>query len=134
MTDKSERPSPISGMVPPKNRRFGQPGGNPRHNGSWDKTKTARYQLEQMMKLSEKEVVAIANDKDAPLFSRRLARSLLKENDFVITERMINQVYGKPKETVETIDRTPKAIEIKVLEPKKDESKDTSGTNKLSAS
>lgn len=105
-------------VVPPRDKRFGQPNGNPRNPGGWKKTDTPRFKLEQMIKMSEKQIVTIANDKDAPLFERRLARSLLKENDFATTERMINQVYGKPKETVETIDKTPKAIEVKVIEPK----------------
>ena len=91
-----------------------------RHNGAWKKEDTPRYQLEQMIKMKADEVVKIANDPDAPLFSRRLARSLLKENKWNVTEAMINQVYGKPKEVVETIDTTPKAIEVQVLAPKDD--------------
>lgn len=91
-----------------------------RHNGAWKKEDTPRYQLEQMIKLKADEVIKIANDPDAPLFSRRLARSLLKENKWNVTEAIINQCYGKPKEVVETIDTTPKAIEVQVLAPKDD--------------
>lgn len=36
------------GIVPPVDKRFGQPNGNPRHNGAWKKEDTARYKLEQM--------------------------------------------------------------------------------------
>ena len=110
----------VGNKKPPKNRQFGQPEGNKRSNGSWKKEDTPRYQLEQMIKMKADEVVKIANDPDAPLFSRRLARSLLKENKWNVTEAMINQVYGKPKEVVETIDTTPKAIEVQVLAPKDD--------------
>lgn len=92
---------------PPKNRQFGQPGGNRRNNGCWKKEDTARYKLEQMLKLSEDEIEKIANDKEAPLFERRIAKSLLKENEWKITESMINQVYGQPKQQVETMDITP---------------------------
>lgn len=85
------------GVVPPADKQFGQPNGNPRHNGAWRKEDTPRYKLEQMFKLDQDAIVKIANDKDAPLFERRIARSLLKENEFKTTEAMINQVYGQPK-------------------------------------
>ena len=93
--------SPISGVAPPKEYQFGAKNGNPRHNGAWRKEDTARYKLERMYELTQEQVVAIANDKDAPLFERRLARSLLKENDFSVSERMMNQTYGAPKENKE---------------------------------
>jgi hypothetical protein len=53
--------------------------------------------MEQMMKLPESELVKIANDDEAPLFERRIARSLVKENDFKTTAQIINQVYGSPR-------------------------------------
>lgn len=79
-----------------KATQFGQPNGNPRNNGSWKKEDTPRYKMEQMIKLTHNELLAIANDENAPLFDRRIAKSLLKENDFKTTERIINQVYGSP--------------------------------------
>ena len=98
------------GIVPPKERQFGQPNGNPRHNGAWKKEDTARYKLEQMVKMTEEEVVAIANDPNAPLFERRLARSLLRENDWKTTESMLNQVYGAPKQRLEVEPIQPKPL------------------------
>lgn len=98
------------GIVPPANRQFGQPNGNPRHNGAWKKEDTARYKLEQMVKMTEEEVVAIANDPTAPLFERRLARSLLRENDWKTTESMLNQVYGAPKQRLEVEPIQPKPL------------------------
>jgi len=94
--------SPISGVAPPANRQFGKEGGNPQGRGFWKKEDTPRYKLEQMLKLSKDELEAILNDDEAPLFERRLARSLLTENDFKTTEGMINQVYGAPKQVQET--------------------------------
>lgn len=99
---KQARVSPISGVAPPANRQFGKEGGNPRHNGAWKKEDTPRFKLEQMLKLSEEELRAILDDKEAPLFERRLARSILTENEFKTTEAMINQVYGAPKQVQET--------------------------------
>ena len=89
-----------------KSRQFGQPNGNPRNNGAWKKTDTARYKLEQMIKLTEKELESVAKDKDAPLFERKLAISIAK-GQWKEIEAMINQVYGKPKETIEHKDITP---------------------------
>ena len=77
-----------------------------RHNGAWKKTDTARYKLEQMIKLTEKELESVAKDKDAPLFERKLAISIAK-GQWKEIEAMINQVYGKPKETIEHKDITP---------------------------
>ena len=82
--------------------QFGQPNGNPRHNGAWRKEDTPRYKLEQMLKLSESELREVLDDKDAPLFERRLAKSILTENEFKTSEAMINQVYGQPKQVQET--------------------------------
>lgn len=103
------------GIVPPVEKQFGQPNGNPRHSGAWKKKDTARYKLERMLELSEKDLMIVASDKTASLFERRIARSLLKETNWKITESMINQVYGLPKQSVETIDLTPP----KPLSPRK---------------
>ena len=54
--------------------RFGQPNGNPRNPGGWKKEDTARYKLEQMMKLSESQLRAIEDDSDAPMFERKIAK------------------------------------------------------------
>lgn len=88
--------------IPPKEYQFGQPHGNPRHNGCWRKEDTARYKLEQMTKLTEDELSAVIENKDAPCFERRIARAI-KDSEWHTIESMINQVYGKPKETSETI-------------------------------
>lgn len=101
------------GIVPPKEHQFGQPNGNPRHNGAWKKEDTARYKLEQMIKLEQDEILKIVNDKHAPLFERRIARSLLKENNWLVTEKMINQVYGMPKQEI-----TQTNVELKPILPK----------------
>lgn len=95
---QAERVSPRSGTAPPKERQFGQPNGNKQGRGFWRREDTARYKLEQMMKLNEDELRKIVDAKDAPLFERRIAKSLLTENEFKTTEAMINQVYGMPKQ------------------------------------
>lgn len=91
---------------PPKNRQFGQPEGNPIKRG-WKKEDTARFKLEQMLKMDAEQITEIANDEKAPLFERRIAKTLLKENEWKTTASIIDQVYGKPVEKHEVIDITP---------------------------
>lgn len=84
------------GVIPPVDKQFGQPNGNPRHNGAWKKTDTARFKLEQMLKLTEGELRALAQDSEAPLFERKLATCIAK-GQWKEIEGMMNQVYGAPK-------------------------------------
>lgn len=91
-------------MANPKNlttdeaiaHRFGGSKGNPRNPGGWKKEDTARYKLEQMLKLSEAELKEIALDKEAPLFERKLA-NCIATGKWKEIEGMMNQVYGQPK-------------------------------------
>lgn len=103
---------------PPKERQFGQPNGNPRHPGSWKKEDTARYKLEQMLKLSRADVLKITSDPEAPLFEKKLAYLLLEEPDWRVVEGMLNQVYGQPKQRLEVEPVQPKPL-IDLTEGKK---------------
>lgn len=96
----AEKGSPLNGVVPPKEHRFGQPGANPSGRGFWKKEDTPRYKLEQMMKLTESELIDVAKNKDAPYFERKLAVAI-NQGDWTTIERMINQVYGTPKQVIE---------------------------------
>ena len=112
---------------PPKERQFGQPNSNPRHNGAWKKTDTARYKLEQMLKLDEDELKLVFNDPKSSLFERKLA-GCIRNGDWKVLEGMMNQVYGQPKQKVETVDTTPRGIELTILQPKPKEEKTSSET------
>lgn len=119
MTTQKPGSYEVGNKKPPKNRQFGQPGGNKRSNGSWKKEDTPRYKLEQMIRLTEPELKEIFQDKNRPLFERKLA-GFINKGDWKTIESMINQVYGQPKQQTETtLDVKPSAIEIKVLKPKK---------------
>lgn len=82
-------------------------GDNPenRSNGSWKRQDTPRYKLEQMMMLTEIELSAMHGDPNTPLFERKLAQAIIDGSWSVIRD-MINEVYGKPKETVDFNDQT----------------------------
>lgn len=101
MTDKnpSEQGKEVGYAKPPTDKQFGKPNGNPRHNGAWKKEDTPRFKLEQMMKLSEPDLIKVYQDPEAPLFERKLARAI-KDGEWKQIESMINQVYGQPQQTL----------------------------------
>lgn len=105
------------GVIPPVDKQFGQPNGNPRHNGAWKKEDSARYKLEQMLKLSEGELRSLAQDADAPLFERKLATCIAK-GQWKEIEGMMNQVYGAPKAIIEQTVVMPKPLIDLTRKPK----------------
>lgn len=100
-----------------KAHRFGGSKANPRNPGGWKKTDTARYKLEQMLKLSEAELKQIAKDQEAPLFERKLA-VCIANGSWKEIEGMLNQVYGQPKQKIETTVTAPKPL-VNLTERKK---------------
>uniref|UniRef100_UPI003FEED9D5 hypothetical protein n=1 Tax=Alloprevotella sp. TaxID=1872471 RepID=UPI003FEED9D5 len=108
---------------PPKNRQFGQPGGNKAGRGFFKKENTPRYQLEQLMQMNEEQLQSIFKDKSQPVMKRRMAKFIVS-GDWKTYSDQINQVYGKPKENVEHTVNVPKGIELTILTPK-----DNSKTN-----
>lgn len=96
---KQRRPSFGKGGVPTPPGFEAHP--ERRHNGAWKKEDTARFKLEQMLKLSEPELKALVQDKNAPMFERKLA-TCIATGKWKEIEGMMNQVYGQPKQVVET--------------------------------
>lgn len=86
-------------------------GDNPqnRNPGGWVKTDTPRFKLERMMKLSEPELKAVADDKTAPYFERKLAGAIHKA-DWKVIREMTDQVYGQPKQTIDTTIAIPQPL------------------------
>lgn len=105
-TKQASKGAGKGGIVPPVERQFGKPNGNPRHNGAWKKEDTARYKLEQMLKLTERELKKLVKDEDASFFERKLA-ACIASGKWRELEGMMNQAYGQPKQQVETMDITP---------------------------
>lgn len=101
--------SEVGYKKPPVKNQFGQPNGNPRHNGAWKKEDTARYKLEQMLKMSEGELRSLAQDAEAPLFERKLATCIAK-GQWREIEGMMNQVYGAPKQQIDHTIAEPKPL------------------------
>lgn len=94
---------------PPKNRQFGQAEGNPQRRGVWSIDSTPRFKLEQMMKLPEQRLKQIADDIDAPYFERKLATAI-KKADWRVIKEMTEQVYGQPKQTIDSNITIPQSL------------------------
>ncbi len=119
-TGETERGvSPISGVAPPKKNQFGQPEGNPRHNGAWKKEDTLRFKLQQVAKMTYAELLDLTADPQAGEFEKNAARTILEmakmdaEKRWRVLEGLTNQDSGFPKQQVEQ-----KNIEIKPIAPK----------------
>lgn len=74
-----------------------------RSRGNWKKSDTPRGKLEKMMMLTEAEITAIEKDDDAPMFERNIARVMLDASWNTLSS-MIDQVYGKAKESIDIKD------------------------------
>ena len=117
---KQAKGSPINGQVPPKDKQFGAPNGNPRHNGAWKKEDTLRYKWEQILKLSRAELQELVLDEKASRVEQMTAEVLLDEKmkpyeKLASLAQWANQVYGMPKQINEN-----KNIEIKPILPMKE--------------
>lgn len=107
-----------------------------RHSGAWNKEDTARYKLERIIKMSDAELHELLNDETAPRFDRDLARiqladDLSTDTKWRVIEGMINQVYGKPKESVDLSNPdgslTPKVALVEFTSGRKSKRSDTRG-------
>lgn len=87
----------ITGGTPPAGFNAHPENRNP---GGWIKSDTPRFKLEQMMKLSEEDLLEVANDKTVPMFENKLARAIIDGNWTVIKE-MTQEVYGKPPQSLD---------------------------------
>lgn len=100
--------------------QFGQPNGNRRHNGAWKKEDTLRWKWEQILKMDDKELAEILKDPSIGRVEKMTAEVLLDKKmksteKISVLDRLATQVYGQPKQSVETIDLTPP----KPLSPRK---------------
>lgn len=124
----SVKVSPRSGTAPPIEKQFGQPNGNPRHNGAWKKEATPRYKLEKILAADIKEIELYVLSEE--LFVSSVAKILLQlhslagtltgrtqeiEVVFRTLERMLDQVYGKPRQGTDITTGGEKLQNIKVI-------------------
>lgn len=109
----------VGNKKPPKWRQFGQPQGNPRHNGAWKKEDTLRYKLQQVAKMTTEELQDLLSNPEVGEFEKNTARTILEMSEiepnkrWQILEGLTNQDSGYPKQQVEQ-----QNIEIKPILPK----------------
>lgn len=101
----------VGNKKPPRNRQFGEPEGNPRHNGAWKKEDTLRFKLQQVAKLDKTELAGLLDDPTAGEYEKSVARILLDvaepqteltaEERWRILNGLTNQDSGMPKQQVD---------------------------------
>lgn len=118
---------------PPKNRQFGQPEGNKRGHGFWKKEDTLRYKLQQVAKMSDKELRDLLSDPEVGEYEKNVARTLLEmagldaNKRWQVLEGLTNQDGGFPKQQVEQ-----KNIELTPILPKPKKGKNETTYHKSS--
>lgn len=103
------------GVVPPVSKRFGQPGGNPRNNSGTPKhvreiREALKGLLDPNLSITDYEKI-VKNAKTDSGLRGVFATAILKK-DYKTIIQLIDQAYGKPKETVDhTFIEPPKPLE-----------------------
>lgn len=103
------------GVIPPKSKRFGQPGGNPRNNGGVPKyVREIREELKGLLdpnlSISDYQKIIKGAETDSGL--RGVFATAIVKKDYKTIIQLIDQAYGKPKETIDhTILEPPKPLE-----------------------
>lgn len=116
--NRKRNPSPINGQVLPDGfEKYPER----RHNGAWKKEDTLRYKLQQVAKMTTKELEALLHDESVGEFEKNTAHTILQmshldpEKRWRVIEGLVNQDSGYPKQQVEQ-----KNIELKPILPKKE--------------
>lgn len=115
--------SEVGYKKPPVKNQFGQPGGNPRHNGSWKKEDTLRYKWERILEMDNAELHEVLSDPKCGRVEKMTAEVLL-DNEMKSTEKiavldkLATQIYGQPKQKIESVITAPKPL-VDLTERKK---------------
>lgn len=114
----------LRGGVPiNKATQFGQPNGNPRHNGAWKKEDTLRYKWERILEMADDELNEVLKDPKCGRVEKMTAEVLL-DNEMKSTEKiavldkLATQIYGQPKQKIESVITAPKPL-VDLTERKK---------------
>jgi hypothetical protein len=105
------------GIIPPINRRFGQPEGNQRGPGGRSAGATICDWLNVMGDWKLSDILAAGKDEDAPATKRiaagRLIGALVEGDDF---DRICDRTDGKPKQAVELNSNAP-PLAVQIITP-----------------
>lgn len=103
------------GIAPPKKYQFGQPNGNPRHNGAWKKENTLRFKWEKILEMDEPELKEVLRDPKCGRVEQMTAEVLLDRQmkpteKIAVLDKLATQVYGQPKQKIEQTVIAPKPL------------------------
>lgn len=118
-----EKSSEVGYKKPPVKNQFGQPNGNPRHNGAWKKEDTLRYKWERILEMEDEELHEVLKDPKCGRVEKMTAEVLL-DNEMKSTEKiavldkLATQIYGQPKQKIEQTVLAPKPL-VDLTERKK---------------
>lgn len=118
-------------MANPKNlttkeaiaHRFGGEKANPRHNGAWKKEDSLRYKWERIIEMSTEELKKVLSDPKYGRVEKMTAEVLLDQKmksveKIAVLDKLATQIYGQPKQKIETTVTAPKPL-IDLTERKK---------------
>lgn len=103
-TQQAKGVSPISGTAPPKHTQFGAVNGNPRNNGGIPKyVREIREELKGLLdpNLSISDYQKIVKDAETDSGLRGVFATAIVKKDYKTIIQLIDQAYGKPKESVD---------------------------------
>ncbi len=114
----------LRGGVPiNKATQFGQPNGNPRHNGAWKKEDTLRYKWERILEMEDEELHEVLKDPKCGRVEKMTAEVLLDNKmksteKIAVLDKLATQIYGQPKQKIESVITAPKPL-VDLTERKK---------------
>lgn len=106
----------LRGGVPiNKATQFGQPNGNPRHNGAWKKEDTLRYKWERILEMDDAELREVLKDPKCGRVEKMTAEVLLDNvmkstEKIAVLDKLATQIYGQPKQKIESVITAPKPL------------------------
>ena len=103
------------GVIPPTDKQFGKPGGNPRHNGAWKKENTLRFKWEKIIEMDEAELKEVLRDPKCGRVEQMTAEVLLDRQmkpteKIAVLDKLATQIYGLPKQKIEQTVIAPKPL------------------------
>lgn len=116
----------VGNKKPPKNRQFGQPEGNPRHNGAWKKEDTLRYKLQQVAKMTAEELQDLLKDPKVGEYEKNVARAILDmgtmdpQKRWFVIDGLTNQDGGYPKQQIDNRELPPLTSILPKIKKKKE--------------
>ena len=108
---------------PPKNRQFGQPGGNPicpQHVA----TQQREFYKWALTQATQQELSDYLKDDKNPFFRKKLIKTIMESASVGDFCNLTNQIYGQPKQIIEMQELPPIDMSVFGVNPKEDTEKE----------